>query len=97
MAERGGDAGDLEPGSVDHTGTHAAARDVRFRPAAAMPIWLVGRVGNRAPVRRAARHDGYFIGLDRPEDLDEETIGLAEVRRIVESGTEVAPLGCADE
>ena len=30
-------------------------------------------------MRRAARHDGYFvIGLDRPDDLDEVTSGLAE-------------------
>jgi alkanesulfonate monooxygenase SsuD/methylene tetrahydromethanopterin reductase-like flavin-dependent oxidoreductase (luciferase family) len=63
---------------VDHHGDHYAARGVRFRPAPAVPIWLAGRYGNRAPLRRAARHDGFFvIGLDRPEDLDEVTAGLA--------------------
>ena len=64
---------------VDHDGVHYAAREVRFRPAPAVPIWLAGRFGNRAPMRRAARHDGFFvIGLERPEDLDEVTAGLAE-------------------
>ena len=32
---------------VDHEGGHYAARDVRFRPAPAVPIWLAGRFGNR--------------------------------------------------
>ena len=57
--------------TVDHDGEHYAARGVRFRPAAPVPIWLAGRSGNRAPMRRAARHDGFFvIGLDGPGDLD---------------------------
>ena len=64
--------------SVDHAGEHYAARDVRFRPAPAVPIWLAGRFGNRAPLRRAARRDGFFvIGLETPEDLDTVTEGLA--------------------
>jgi len=69
----------LAGGPVDHDGAHYAAREVRFRPAPAVPIWLAGRFGNRAPVRRAARHDGFFvIGLNQPDDLDEVTAGLTE-------------------
>lgn len=69
----------LTGGPVDHDGTHYAARDVRFRPAPAVPVWLAGRFGNRAPLRRAARHDGFFvIGLDGPDDLAGVTAGLAE-------------------
>jgi alkanesulfonate monooxygenase SsuD/methylene tetrahydromethanopterin reductase-like flavin-dependent oxidoreductase (luciferase family) len=65
--------------AVDHDGTHYAVRDVRFRPSPAVPIWLAGRFGNRAPLRRSARHGGFFvIGLDRPDDLDDVTAGLAE-------------------
>ncbi len=65
--------------TMDHEGVHYAARDARFSPAVEVPIWLGGRFGNRAPVRRAARHDGFFvIGLDRPEDLDEVIAGLTE-------------------
>ena len=64
---------------VDHDGVHYAVREVRFRPAPAVPIWLGGRFGNRAPLRRAAKHDGFFvIGLDRPDELDEVTAGLAD-------------------
>ena len=63
---------------VDHVGDHYAVRDVRFRPAPVVPIWMAGRFGNRAPLRRAVRHDGFFvIGLDGPTDLDEVTGALA--------------------
>ena len=49
-----------------------------FRPAPTVPIWLAGRFPHRAPVRRAARHDGFFvIGLDGPDDLDTVVEGLA--------------------
>lgn len=63
---------------VDHVGEHYTARDVTFRPAPRVPIWLAGRYGNRAPLRRAARHDGFFvIDLQAPEDLDRVTTDLA--------------------
>ena len=69
----------LSGGPVDHDGAHYAVREVHFRPAPDVPIWLAGRFGNRAPLRRAARHDGFFvIGLDRPDDLAEVTADLAE-------------------
>ena len=64
---------------VDHAGTHYAARGARFLPSPAVPVWLAGRFGNRAPLRRAARHDGFFvIGLDQPGDLDQVVADLAE-------------------
>ena len=50
-----------------------------FRPAPAVPIWLAGRFPNPAPMRRAARYDGFFvIGLDGPDDLDTVTGTLAQ-------------------
>ena len=50
-----------------------------FRPAPRVPIWLAGRFPNKAPVRRAARYDGFFvIGLDGPDDLDAVVGGLAQ-------------------
>lgn len=49
-----------------------------FRPAPAVPIWLAGRFPNMAPLRRAARYDGFFvIGLDGPDDLDMVVSDLA--------------------
>lgn len=69
----------LSGSTVAHDGTDYAAREVRFRPAPAVPLWLAGRFGNRAPLRRAARHDGFFvIGVDRPDDLDAVTADLAD-------------------
>ena len=63
---------------VHHQGVHYTALDVQQRPAVDVPVWLAGRFGNRAPVRRAARRDGFFvIGLDEPGDLDQVTAGLA--------------------
>ena len=64
---------------VDHEGAHYTARDAHFQPAPAVPIWLAGRFGNRAPLRRAARYDGYFvIGLSGPDDLRRVADDLAE-------------------
>jgi alkanesulfonate monooxygenase SsuD/methylene tetrahydromethanopterin reductase-like flavin-dependent oxidoreductase (luciferase family) len=56
--------------TVDHDGEHYPVRGARFRPDARVPIWLGGRFGNAVPLRRAARHDGFFvIGLDGPGDV----------------------------
>ncbi|MCF6378899.1 LLM class flavin-dependent oxidoreductase [Nocardioides KLBMP 9356] len=49
-----------------------------FRPAPRVPIWMAGRFPNQAPLRRAARYDGFFvIGLDGPSDLDRVVGDLA--------------------
>lgn len=64
---------------VHHAGEHYSARDVRFLPAPRVPIWLAGRFGNKAPLRRAASYDGFFvIGLDDPSDLDTVSVDLAD-------------------
>jgi alkanesulfonate monooxygenase SsuD/methylene tetrahydromethanopterin reductase-like flavin-dependent oxidoreductase (luciferase family) len=64
---------------VDHQGEFYAARGgVRFRPAPPVPLWLAGRHGNRAPLRRAAAYDGFFvIGLDGPGDVAGVSADLA--------------------
>jgi alkanesulfonate monooxygenase SsuD/methylene tetrahydromethanopterin reductase-like flavin-dependent oxidoreductase (luciferase family) len=68
--------------TVVHHGPAFTARDVRFRPGPLqhprIPVWVASRWPNRAPLRRAARWDGWFpIELDAPEQLAE---GLAEIR-----------------
>lgn len=68
----------LSGGHVDHRGAYYTARDVQFQPAAAVPIWLAGRFGNRAPLRRAANYDGFFvIDVEQPDDLARVTSDLA--------------------
>ncbi|WP_396653964.1 LLM class flavin-dependent oxidoreductase [Microbacterium sp. ARD31] len=72
-------SGLLSGEQVDHAGEHYSAQDVRFRPAPRVPVWLAGRYGNRAPLRRVAGHEGYFvIGLDGPADLDRVTAEVAQ-------------------
>jgi alkanesulfonate monooxygenase SsuD/methylene tetrahydromethanopterin reductase-like flavin-dependent oxidoreductase (luciferase family) len=66
-----------------------------------IPVWVAGRWPNRAPLRRAARWDGFFpIELEGPESLREAVGALAELREddrafdVVVSnppGTDVAP------
>ncbi|NYE37208.1 alkanesulfonate monooxygenase SsuD/methylene tetrahydromethanopterin reductase-like flavin-dependent oxidoreductase (luciferase family) [Nocardioides cavernae] len=56
---------------TDHAGEHYTARGVTFRPSPRVPIWLAGRFGNAAPLRRASAYDGFFvIDLAGAEDLD---------------------------
>jgi alkanesulfonate monooxygenase SsuD/methylene tetrahydromethanopterin reductase-like flavin-dependent oxidoreductase (luciferase family) len=62
--------------TVDHAGRHYQARDVVFEPRPVqqprIPIWIGGRWPRRAPIRRAARWDGYFpIDLANPDQLTE--------------------------
>lgn len=64
---------------VEHDGAHYTVHGSGFRPAPAVPIWLAGRFGNRAPLRRAARHDGFFvIDVSDPGELDRVSADLAE-------------------
>jgi alkanesulfonate monooxygenase SsuD/methylene tetrahydromethanopterin reductase-like flavin-dependent oxidoreductase (luciferase family) len=78
--------GEFEPGPVQ-------------RPR--IPVWVAGRWPNRAPLRRAARWDGFFpIELEAPDSLREAVSALADLRDgdqgfdVVVSnppGTDVAP------
>lgn len=70
---------------VDHSGPHYTARDVVFEPrplqSPRIPIWIGGRWPRRAPVRRAARWDGYFpIDLAGPDQLAECAEQIRELR-----------------
>ncbi|RIX27753.1 LLM class flavin-dependent oxidoreductase [Amnibacterium setariae] len=86
---------------VEHLGPHYRAEDVRFLPAPErpIPIWIAGRYGNRAPLRRAARYDGAFvIGYPGPEAVGDVRGQLRALRAdrdahdlVVDIGPDVDP------
>jgi alkanesulfonate monooxygenase SsuD/methylene tetrahydromethanopterin reductase-like flavin-dependent oxidoreductase (luciferase family) len=68
---------------VNISGEFLKAEEVVFEPAAfrasGIPIWTAGRWPHRAPIRRAARHQGIMIiQLTEPEQIDELKTGLLE-------------------
>lgn len=47
-----------------------------------IPVWVASRHPNKAPVRRAARWDGWFpIGFERPDDLADQRAYALEHRQ----------------
>ena len=85
----------LSGGLVDHDGPHHRAAGVTFLPAATrpggIPVWIGGRWPNKAPQRRAARFDGYFvIGLAGPDDVAEARSAIDAAR--AEAGRAEEPI-----
>jgi alkanesulfonate monooxygenase SsuD/methylene tetrahydromethanopterin reductase-like flavin-dependent oxidoreductase (luciferase family) len=78
------------------------ANDVQLLPTPVqhprIPIWVASRSPNRAPIRRAARWDGWFpIGLTSPDDLVVE-IAYAQQHRSPDAGPwDIAVQGLHDE
>ncbi len=71
--------------TVTHRGPHYTADGVRLlpRPHAGrdIPIWIAGRWPHRAPLRRAARHDGAFvISVDTVDDVQDLVTALRRER-----------------
>jgi alkanesulfonate monooxygenase SsuD/methylene tetrahydromethanopterin reductase-like flavin-dependent oxidoreductase (luciferase family) len=71
---------------VHHDGEHYTVKAMRFLPRPVqrpgIPIWVAGYRGNRQPLRRAARYDGYFpVNLDHADQLAEMVADLAMLRR----------------
>jgi alkanesulfonate monooxygenase SsuD/methylene tetrahydromethanopterin reductase-like flavin-dependent oxidoreductase (luciferase family) len=58
---------------VRHRGRHYTVDDITFLPRPVqptIPIWIAGFPGNRVPLRRAARFQGYFpVNLESPEQV----------------------------
>ena len=58
---------------VRHRGKHYTVDDITFLPQPVqptIPIWIAGFPGKAAPLRRAARFQGYFpVNLDSPEQV----------------------------
>jgi alkanesulfonate monooxygenase SsuD/methylene tetrahydromethanopterin reductase-like flavin-dependent oxidoreductase (luciferase family) len=70
---------------VHHRGDHYTVDDLRFLPRPAqqggIPVWAAGFPGRRAPLRRAARLDGYFpVNLEHPDQLAEAVATITELR-----------------
>ena len=70
---------------VHHRGEHYLVDGMRFLPRPVqrpgVPVWVAGYYGKRRPMRRAARHQGFFpLGLDQPEQLAEVVAELTALR-----------------
>jgi alkanesulfonate monooxygenase SsuD/methylene tetrahydromethanopterin reductase-like flavin-dependent oxidoreductase (luciferase family) len=71
---------------VHHRGEHYVVDGMRFLPRPVqrpgVPVWVAGFPGHRRPLRRAARHQGFFpANLESPEQLIEIVAELAALRR----------------
>ncbi|MGZ0152876.1 LLM class flavin-dependent oxidoreductase [Kribbella sp. WER1] len=70
---------------VHHHGEHYTVDGMQFLPRPVqepgVPVWVAGFPGNPKPVRRAARHDGFFpVHLDHPDQLAGIATTIAELR-----------------
>jgi probable F420-dependent oxidoreductase len=70
---------------VHHRGEHYTVDGIRFLPRPVqrpgVPVWVSGFPGKRAPMRRAARHDGFFpVNLQHPDEVAEIADALTDVR-----------------
>ncbi|WUI00009.1 LLM class flavin-dependent oxidoreductase [Spirillospora sp. NBC_00431] len=70
---------------VHHRGEHYTVDGIRFPPRPVqrprVPVWVAGYPGRARPMRRAARHDGFFpIDLDHPDQLAEIAATLTDLR-----------------
>jgi alkanesulfonate monooxygenase SsuD/methylene tetrahydromethanopterin reductase-like flavin-dependent oxidoreductase (luciferase family) len=70
---------------VHHRGAHYTVDDIQFLPRPlqrpGIPVWIAGFLGNRKPLRRAARYDGFFpANLDHPDQLAGVVAAVTELR-----------------
>ena len=71
---------------VHHHGEHYAVDGMRFLPRPVqrprVPVWVAGYPGRAKPLRRAARHDGFFpVNLEHPDQLAEIVAGVTTLRK----------------
>ena len=70
---------------VHHRGEHYAVDGMRFLPRPVqrpgVPVWVAGFYGKPRPLRRAARHQGFFpVNLEHPEQLADIVATLTGLR-----------------
>ena len=80
---------------VQHRGEHYTVEGMRFLPRPVqepgVPVWVAGSFGKTKPLRRAAKHDGFFpMNLENPDQLsrmgrggDRDARGHRQDRRAV--------------
>ena len=78
---------------VHHQGEHYTVDGMRFLPRPVqrpgVPVWVAGFYGKPRPLRRAARHQGFFpVNLEHPEQLAEIVAQLTVLRE--EAGRDAA-------
>jgi alkanesulfonate monooxygenase SsuD/methylene tetrahydromethanopterin reductase-like flavin-dependent oxidoreductase (luciferase family) len=71
---------------VRHRGEHYTVDEMRFLPRPVqrpgIPVWIAGFYGKPRPLRRAARHDGFFpVNLEHPDQLAEMVEDVTRLRR----------------
>lgn len=70
---------------VHHRGAHYTVDGIQFLPRPVqqpgVPVWIAGLPGSAKPLRRAARHDGFFpVNLTHPDQLAEAGATIADLR-----------------
>src|SRR5688500_16715002 len=78
---------------VHHRGEHYTVDGMQFLPRPVqrpgVPVWVAGFYGKPKPLRRAARHQGFFpVNLEHPDQLAEIVADLAVLRD--EAGTDAS-------
>lgn len=71
---------------VHHHGPHYTIDGISFLPRPVqrpgVPVWVAGRPGSVKPLRRAARHDGFFpVNLEHPDQLADVVTTITELRQ----------------
>src|SRR6266508_4232800 len=71
---------------VHHCGEHYTIDGMRFLPRPmqrpGIPVWVGGFYGRPAPLRRAARYQGFIaVNLEHPDQLAESVAELSALRR----------------
>jgi alkanesulfonate monooxygenase SsuD/methylene tetrahydromethanopterin reductase-like flavin-dependent oxidoreductase (luciferase family) len=71
---------------VHHRGRHYTVEGIQFLPRPVqqpgVPVWVAGFPGNVKPLRRAARHDGFFpANLEHPDQFAEIVATVTDLRQ----------------
>ncbi|MBJ8340783.1 LLM class flavin-dependent oxidoreductase [Antrihabitans sp. YC3-6] len=71
---------------VHHRGQHYTVDGITFLPRPVqrpgVPVWAAGFPGNAKPMRRAARHDGFFpVNLEHQDQLAEIVATITDLRQ----------------